>query len=167
MPILDQNTLDIISHSVEQTRRLGHRLGQLLQPGDVICLEGDLGTGKTCLAQGIGVGLGIQQPITSPSFTLVLEYRAGPGRAPLYHIDLFRLDEAVAEALAFGLEEYLYGDGVCLIEWAERAAPIVPAERLWITFRHLQATKRSLLLHAVGARYEQVLRSFRQTAFGL
>lgn len=167
MPILDQNTLDLISHSVEQTRRLGQRLGPLLQAGDVICLEGDLGTGKTCLAQGVGQGLGIQKPITSPSFTLISEYPAGSGGLILYHIDLYRLDEAVFEALALGLDDYLHGDGVCLIEWAERATPILPKQRLWITLRHLQATKRSLLWHAAGERYQELLRRFRTSAFGV
>jgi tRNA threonylcarbamoyladenosine biosynthesis protein TsaE len=166
MPVLDQNTLDIISHSVDQTRRLGHRLGALLQAGDVICLEGDLGAGKTCLAQGVGQGLGVQQPITSPSFTLVSEYRAAPSGLTFYHVDLYRLGDAVSEALALGLEEVLYGEGICLIEWAERAASILPEERLWITLRHLEPTKRSLLLHAEGARYAELLHQFRYSAFG-
>ena len=167
MPILDEHTLDFISHSAAQTHRFGARLGLLLQPGDIICLEGELGTGKTCLAQGIGEGLGIAEPITSPTFTLIAEYHPPPPAPPLYHIDVYRLDEAVHEALALGLDEYFLGDGVCLIEWADRIASALPAERLWITLRHLDVSKRGMIVSATGVRFQNLLRSFRQTAFGI
>ncbi|HID86172.1 MAG TPA: tRNA (adenosine(37)-N6)-threonylcarbamoyltransferase complex ATPase subunit type 1 TsaE [Anaerolineae bacterium] len=165
-PILGPRALDIISHSVDQTRRLGARLGRLLISGDVICLEGELGTGKTCLAQGIGRGLGIGEPIISPTFTLIREYKTPQGRPPFYHIDFFRLEDA-EEALALGLEEYFYGDGVCVIEWAEKMKAVLPPERLWITLRHLDETKRGLLMEATGQRYEELLREFRRVAFGV
>jgi tRNA threonylcarbamoyladenosine biosynthesis protein TsaE len=167
MPILDEHTLDLISHSPAQTRRFGMRLGALLRAGDVICLEGELGTGKTCLTQGIGRGMGIAEPITSPTFTLVAEHQPSSPAPILYHIDLYRLNEAVDEALAFGLADYLLGDGVCLIEWAERVQPALPDERLWITLRHLDVSKRSILMKASGARYDDLLRGFRQSAFGV
>jgi tRNA threonylcarbamoyladenosine biosynthesis protein TsaE len=167
MPILDEHTLDFISHSPAQTRRFGARLGVLLQAGDVICMEGELGTGKTCLAQGIGQGMGVAEPITSPTFTLVAEHQPSSPAPILYHIDLYRLNEAVDEALAFGLADYLLGDGVCLIEWAERVQPALPDERLWITLRHLDVSKRSILMKASGARYDDLLRGFRQSAFGV
>ena len=166
MPVLDQDTLDFISHSPAQTRRFGARLGHLLQAGDLICLEGDLGTGKTRLAQGIGQGMGIVEPITSPTFTLVAEYRPSPSAPPLFHIDVYRLDDPVDEAIAFGLDEYL-DEGVCVIEWAERVKPILPAERLWITLRHLDASKRGILMQADGSHYRELLAVFRQSAFGV
>jgi tRNA threonylcarbamoyladenosine biosynthesis protein TsaE len=166
VPILDRQTLDIISRSADQTRRLGARLGRLLISGDLICLEGELGTGKTCLAQGIGQGLGVREPVVSPTFTLIREYKAAEERPPFHHIDFYRLED-VEEALALGLEEYLYGDGVCVIEWAEKVKAVLPSERLWITLRHLDETKRGLLIEASGQRYEELLREFRRVAFGV
>jgi len=164
---LNQDSLDIISHSAAQTKRFGARLGALLRPGDVVCLEGDLGTGKTCLAQGVGLGLGVSEPVTSPSFTLIAEYRA-PSPAPtLIHVDVYRLGDAPQEALAFGLDDYLGGDGVCVIEWADRVESLLPPERLWLTFRHLDESKRGILLVASGDRYRALLHEFRQSAFGV
>jgi len=167
MPILDEHTLDFISHSPEQTRRFGARLGALMQRRDLVCLEGELGTGKTCLAQGIGLGMGVEEPVTSPTFTLIAEHRP-PSRAPmLYHIDVYRLEAPAAEALALGLDEYLGGEGVCVIEWADRIQAILPTERLWITLRHLNTSKRGIVLTARGQRYEELLHRFRQSAFGV
>jgi tRNA threonylcarbamoyladenosine biosynthesis protein TsaE len=167
MPILNSHTLDFISHSPAQTRRFGARLGVLLQAGDVICLEGELGTGKTCLAQGIGQGMGVVGPITSPSFTLIAEYPL-PAPAPtLYHIDLYRLGEPVDEALALGLDDYLLGNGVCLVEWADRILPILPNERLWVTLRHVDVSKRGVVIKAAGPRFDELLIKFRESAFGV
>lgn len=165
-PILTANSLDFVSHSAEQTRRVGQRLGRLLQGGDVICLEGALGAGKTCLTQGIGRGLGVTSAITSPTFIIVNEYPLPDRGHRLYHIDLYRV-ETPAEACATGLEDYFYGDGVCVIEWAERVLEILPDERLWITLRHMDDTKREFLLHAQGERYSDLLLRFRQEAFGI
>jgi tRNA threonylcarbamoyladenosine biosynthesis protein TsaE len=167
MPILDIHTLDFISHSPAQTRRFGARLGALLRPGDVICLEGELGTGKTCLAQGIGQGMGIDEPITSPTFTLIAEYRPANGLPVLYHIDLYRLAAPVDEALALGLDDYLLGNGVCLIEWADRIAPILPEECLWIRLRHVDESKRGIVMKASGLRFDELLARFRASAFGI
>lgn len=167
MPILDEHTLDFISHSPDQTRRLGLRLGLLLQAGDIICLEGELGTGKTCLAQGVGEGMGSTEPITSPTFILIAEHRVPPPAPTLYHIDLYRLDQALEGALALGLDDYLGGHGVCLIEWAERIRAVLPDERLWITLRHLDTSKRGIVMQATGARYDELLQDFRRTAFGV
>jgi tRNA threonylcarbamoyladenosine biosynthesis protein TsaE len=167
MPVLDQDTLDVISHSPAQTRRFGARLGLLLQAGDLLCLEGDLGTGKTCLVQGIGQGLGVRGPITSPSYTLIAEYRPPPPSPELYHVDLYRLDDPVEEALDLGLEDYFLGEGVCVIEWADRAASILPEERLWISLRHLDVSKRGILIRADGPRPRELLHAFRQSAFGV
>jgi tRNA threonylcarbamoyladenosine biosynthesis protein TsaE len=167
MPILDEHTLDFISHSPEQTRRFGARLGALLQAGDIVCLEGDLGTGKTCLAQGVGRGMGIDVPITSPTFTLIAEYRPPPPRPVLYHIDLYRLEAPVNEAWALGLDDYLSGDGACLIEWADRIARSLPPNCLWIKLRHLDTSKRGIIMHANSQRYDELLHEFRLSAFGV
>ncbi len=175
MPILDVHTLDLISHSPAQTRRFGARLGGLLQAGDLICLEGGLGTGKTCLVQGIGRGMGVTEPITSPSFTLIAEYRPeatcgarSESTVPvLYHVDLYRLQMAVEEARALGLEDYMLGDGVCVIEWAERAESILPEERLWVALRYVDESKRGLMMRGTGAYYEELLQQFRLSAFGV
>jgi tRNA threonylcarbamoyladenosine biosynthesis protein TsaE len=167
MPILDEHTLDLISHSPAQTLRFGARLGALMETGDVVCLEGELGAGKTCLAQGIGQGMGVVEPITSPTFTLVAEHYP-PSSAPvLYHIDLYRLESPVIEALSFGLDEYLLGDGVCVIEWADRVGPALPAERLWIMLIYLDVSKRGIVMSASGPRYDRLIRQFRQSAFGM
>lgn len=164
-PIVTGSSVDFISHSAEQTRRIGERLGRLLLPGDVLCLEGDLGSGKTCMAQGIGRGLGVAVPITSPTFIIVNEYALPGKKHRLYHLDLYRV-ESIAEACATGLEEYFYGEDICVIEWAERAREILPAERLWIVLHHLDESKRQLRFDVSGARYEQLLQEFRQQTFG-
>ena len=165
-PILTDNVLDFISHSAEQTKRVGERLGHLLHDGDVICLEGDLGAGKTCLAQGIGRGLGISTAITSPTFIIVNEYRV-PGRTyRLHHIDLYRVDSA-QESHATGLEELFYGDGICIIEWAERAREMLPDECLWVTLTYIDDTKRELCFEGKGERFARLLERLRQEAFGV
>lgn len=163
-PVLDEHTVDFVSHSAEQTIRLGRRLGRLFEGGEVICLTGDLGTGKTCLVQGMGAGLGIEEPITSPTFTLVNEYRGG--RLILQHVDLYRILDSEA-ALAFGLDEYMYDDGVCAIEWSERVCDIWPEEYLLISLRHIDETKRGVTLRACGDRYDLLLAHFTRTAFGV
>ena len=167
MPILDEHTLDFISHSPAQTRRLGARLGGLLCGGELVCLEGSLGTGKTCLAQGIGRGMGVAERMTSPTFTLIAEYCPPAPAPPLYHIDVYRLHAAVDEALDFGLDDYVLAGGVCIVEWADRVAAVLPAERLWITLRHVDQSKRGLTMVAHGARYDELLAKFRLSAFGV
>jgi len=114
--------LKLNSHSPQQTQLLGSYLGKLAQKGDVFLLVGDLGTGKTCLVQGIAYGLDIKEYAFSPSFVLVREYH---GRLPLYHIDFYRLDH-FKEIADLGLEEYLYNDGVCVVEWADKGLQILP-----------------------------------------
>jgi tRNA threonylcarbamoyladenosine biosynthesis protein TsaE len=167
MPILTEQMLDIISHSEAQTRRLGARLAELLSPGDVIALAGGLGTGKTRFVQGVGRGLGVQETIISPTFTFVREYGGASVRLMLFHIDLYRIED-VAEVATLGLDEYLYGDGVCLIEWADRlTSSQLPAEHLWIDFRHLDQGKRGLLIQPRGSHYEELIRDFRQKAYGV
>ena len=108
----------VLSSSARQTRNIGTELGKLAGAGDIILLVGPLGAGKTCLTQGIARGLGIHEYTASPSFVLVREYQ---GKLPLYHIDLYRLDK-IEEVAQLGLDDYLYGKGVCVVEWADTYA---------------------------------------------
>ncbi len=145
--------LELISHSPEQTQRLGVRIGELALPGDILLLVGDLGTGKTCLTQGIAWGLGIKEYAVSPSFVVVRELY---GRLPLYHIDLYRLNH-IEEIVELGLDDYLYGSGVCVVEWAEKGLTILPTEHLLIQISYLSDTERSLQLKPSGKRYLEIL----------
>lgn len=164
MPILTEQTLEFISHSAEQTRRLGVRLGELLQPTDLICLSGDLGSGKTTLVQGIARGWGSLDPVTSPTFVIINQYRRADSRR-LYHLDAFRLSGAV-EAEAMGVEELLDGDGPLLIEWPERISDLLPGERWWVQLRWVNESRRNLRIDAFGSRYINLLRAFQKSAFG-
>ena len=160
-PILEPNTLDFISHSENQTRRLGMRLATLLQAGDVVALIGDLGSGKTRWIQGVCQGLDVVDPVISPTFTLVNEYR---GRLPVYHIDLYRLADAT-ETLSFGLEEYLYGNGISLVEWADKALEFFPKSYLAIELYYLEDTKRRVVMRPYGDRFSHLLNEFKLAAF--
>lgn len=160
-PILEPHTLDFISHSETQTRRLGARLAEFLQPGDVLALVGDLGSGKTRWVQGVCTGLGVTDWVNSPTFTLVNEYY---GRCPVYHIDLYRLTDAV-ETVTFGLEDYLYGPGITLIEWADRATRLLPAEYLTVELFYLEETKRRVVLRPHGQRFVSLLEAYKQATF--
>ncbi len=156
--------LDIVSHGVEQTRRLGTHIGRLLQGGDLLLLEGDFGSGKTTFTQGIARGLGIDDHyVNSPTFTLINEYNGG--RERLAHIDLYRLegDEQIA---TLGLEDYIEGTGVTVVEWPEAAVAWLPPVYLLVKLSHLSETKRTLRFWARGDRYEQLLERFRRQAYG-
>lgn len=111
--------------------------------------------------------MGILEPITSPTFTLVAEYHPPDPAPALHHIDMYRLDAPVDEAMAIGLDDYLLGDGACLIEWAERIRSALPEESLWLALRHLGVSKRGIMMTANGERYEALLRKFREAAFGV
>ena len=142
----------MISTSPEQTRQLGQELGGLAQAGDVYLLVGKLGTGKTCLTQGVAWGLGIQEYASSPSFVVVKEYR---GRLPLYHIDLYRIDR-LDEVMDLGLDDYLYGQGVSVVEWAERGLEAMPGEHLLVEIESLSLRKRRFRLQPRGQRYVEL-----------
>ncbi len=166
-PILDDQSLEFISRSAEQTVRLGAALGQLLRGGEVICLEGPLGAGKTVLAQGIGRGWGAVTPLLSPSFVLIREHRRASGTQRLLHVDFYRLEEP-QEAWGLGLEDWWGDAGVTVvIEWPERAAAILPPERLWVRLERTDETRRRLLFTAHGAAALALLRAFRRAAFGV
>ena len=147
-------SLKLNSHSPEQTQLLGSYLGELAQKADVFLLVGELGTGKTCLVQGIAHGLDIKEYAFSPSFVIFREYH---GRLPLYHIDFYRL-EHIEEIADLGLEEYFYGDGVCVVEWAEKGLQIVPQDNLLISLHYIPAseTQRSICLKPKGERYREL-----------
>lgn len=151
--------MTIRTTSAEETTALGERLGKLLAPGDVIALYGDLGAGKTTLTRGIAVGMGLDADIHSPTFTLIHEHL---GAIPLYHIDLYRLsDEHEIESL--GLEEYIYGDGVTVIEWGEKIRSILPVERLDITLRTTGDAERELTLETQSERLRDAVRQLSRT----
>jgi tRNA threonylcarbamoyladenosine biosynthesis protein TsaE len=146
--------LKIVSRSAEQTQRLGRRLGELAQSGDVFLLIGNLGSGKTCLTQGIAWGLGVKEYAFSPSFVIIREYH---GRLTLYHIDFYRLDR-LEEIAALGLDEYLYGKGVCVVEWADKGIAVLPDEHLLINLSYVSDTERAVSLETKGARYIELLK---------
>ncbi len=164
MPIVAAHMLDVISHSPEQTQRFGARLATLLVPGDVVALIGELGSGKTVFVQGVALGLGVRETVHSPTFILANEYRSGS--LPLYHVDAYRVKSA-GEALGFGLDDYLNGFGVTVIEWADRVHEALPAEHLQIEFRHISETKRGILMKAYGHRYQLLVDELKQRTFGL
>jgi len=153
--------LKIISKSAEQTYKLGQELGRQLQQGDIICLTGDLGAGKTAFTKGIGVGLEIKEFITSPTYTIINEYN---GRLPLYHFDVYRL-EGVEEMYELGYEEYFFGDGAVVVEWADIVKEIIPQERLWITIlRGKEEDSREIIFDGSGERYQNIVKELEQHA---
>lgn len=126
--------------SAEETIELGKKIGALLLPNEVIALTGQLGAGKTTLIQGLAAGLGVRDYVTSPTFIIINEYA---GRLPLYHIDLYRLDEGL-EVADLGIEEYFKRGGVCVIEWAERLGTLLPVETEKIELKILSEQEREL-----------------------
>ena len=134
-----------ISHSPEETFAFGGALAATLRHGDVIALTGDLGAGKTHLVKGLAHGLGVVAEITSPTFTLIHEHTHG--KIPLYHIDLYRLDSP-DEALKIGLDEYLDGDGVTVIEWADKFPVLIPSGAQWISLHQLDEDSREIITSA-------------------
>jgi tRNA threonylcarbamoyladenosine biosynthesis protein TsaE len=150
--------LELTTTDVEETIAFGRALGALLRCGDLVVLYGDLGAGKTHLAKGIVAGLGSDDLVNSPTFVLINQYRAGAqhGYAPIYHADLYRVDEP-GELEGIGIEEAWAGEGFCLIEWPERAGAALPFDRLAIELREIGATARTVRLTAYGARYSELL----------
>lgn len=164
MPILDEHTFEIFSKSPEQTRRLGMRLGALLQEGDVICLQGELGAGKTTFVQGAAQGWGSLDQVSSPTFVLVNAYHRADG-GQLSHFDAYRI-ESLGEAEELDLDALL-ASGALFVEWAERVEPILPAERLWAFLEYESEEHRSLRFQAHGKRYDVLLNKLRQNVYGV
>jgi tRNA threonylcarbamoyladenosine biosynthesis protein TsaE len=158
MPDMNSHKMYISSRSPEQTRRIGARLGGVLQAGDVICLQGELGAGKTTFVQGVAQGWGSLDSVSSPTFIIVNEYgRADSSR--LFHMDAYRLESAL-EAEQLDLDSML-ADGALLIEWPERINGLVPAEHLWIDLGHRGEKEHEMKFKAVGKRYEELLKIVR------
>jgi tRNA threonylcarbamoyladenosine biosynthesis protein TsaE len=164
MPILDAHSFEFFSRSPEQTRRVGMRIGRLLQPGDLVCLQGDLGAGKTTLVQGIAQGWGSQDEATSPTFVLVNLYRRADA-GQLFHFDAYRVESA-AEAEELDMDTLL-AQGPLLIEWPERVEAILPAERLWIFMEYESDEHRDMRFSARGKRYEAMLETLRHAIYGV
>ncbi|OPZ74227.1 MAG: tRNA threonylcarbamoyladenosine biosynthesis protein TsaE [Firmicutes bacterium ADurb.Bin456] len=145
----------LLTYSPEDTAELGRKLGGLLLAGDVIGLNGELGTGKTKFAQGVALGLGVDSRVKSPSFTLVNEYY---GRLPFYHLDVYRLNDPF-ELEDLGYEEYFYGDGVTLVEWADQVLELLPGDRLDIYIDRLaeDENRRKIKLAPRGERYRRLV----------
>lgn len=142
------------SFSKEETSKVGETLAANLKPGDVILLKGDLGAGKTTFSGGIAKGLSIEDSVISPTFNIMKCYFGGT--LPMYHIDAYRLE---GQNIELGLDEYIEGDGACLIEWPNFIAPLLPDEYLSVTITNLGGDERDLHLEAIGDRYENILRS--------
>ncbi len=152
----------VTTNSHEETEELGAEFAQTLKPGSVVALFGELGAGKTCFTKGIAKGLGIKDYVKSPSFVIVISYGADEewsksagvdkskgGRLPLHHIDLYRIASG-READELGLEEYLYGRGVCVIEWAERAPDALPDDTINVTLTYEGESRRRIEIERVG-----------------
>ena len=153
------NTMDFSSRSPDQTRRIGAHLGGALQAGDVVCLQGDLGAGKTTFVQGVAQGWGSLDSVSSPTFIIVNEYgRADSNR--LFHMDAYRLDSAL-EAEQLDLDTML-ADGALLIEWPERIDGLVPVDNLWISLEHVVDDERKMMFKACGKRFDELLEIIRQ-----
>jgi len=163
MPILSPFSLEIISRSPEQTRRVGIRLGSLLASGDVICLIGELGSGKTTLVQGIAAGWGSTDTALSPTFVLVNVYRHPEG-GRLFHLDAYRIS-GPAEAEDLDLISFM-DNGPLVVEWAERIQEALPKENLWVTLNWVDELQRDLVLTAHGTRYQSMITVLRKQIYG-
>ena len=159
----DPGTIDLVSHSSLHTERLGERLAAHAEPGDVIALWGELGAGKTVLARGIAIGLGIdEESVTSPTFIILHEHFGG--RLPLYHLDLYRLDPT--QLGSTGWEEAVDAGGVTVIEWPDRAGDQLPADRVDVRLEHVAETKRRATIEGTGPRSRRLVEALRDDAFG-
>jgi tRNA threonylcarbamoyladenosine biosynthesis protein TsaE len=150
MPILDANTFEFFSRSPDQTRRIGIRLGSLLEAGDVVCLCGDLGAGKTTLTQGIARGWGALEQATSPTFVLVKNY-SRPDGASIFHLDAYRLEDAL-EAEDLDMDSFMES-GPFIIEWPERILAALPEEHLWIDLTYQGDEQRGMVFKPAGKRF--------------
>ena len=167
-----QRHLTINSGSPQETKSLGKWLGQLLRAGDLICLCGDLGAGKTLYCRGIGIGWGADEPLTSPTFNLAQEHRRASDEARLFHIDCYRL-RGPDDADSIGLHDILDSSAIALLEWPERVETVLPAARLWIDIFVDGGARREFVLRACGepyvtllARYQDLIHSHARKNIG-
>mgnify|MGYP001767089630 CR=1 FL=1 len=153
-------SMETISHSRQQTLRIGRRMAKYLRPGDIVCLFGRLGCGKTVLTKGIAEGLGIgASRVISPTFVLIREHEEG--RIPLFHFDLYRLGQE-RDIAGLGYEEYLFGNGVSVIEWADRLRRLMPKEFLKVNLSVTGESERRLSFSAKGSRYKDLLEKIHE-----
>jgi tRNA threonylcarbamoyladenosine biosynthesis protein TsaE len=164
MPILDSRSLEFISRSTEMTRRVGMRLGSQLERGDVVCLIGDLGSGKTTLVQGLAAGWGSLDEVTSPTFVLVNVYRRPDGQR-LYHLDAYRLSGA-SEAEDLDLEALLES-GPLVVEWADRILEVLPPDYLKVSLQYINENQRDLVISANDPRYQPLVDILRRQMYGV
>ena len=145
-------------NSLDDTKEFGESLGRVLKKSDILCLNGDLGAGKTTLTKSIGIGLGVDEYITSPTFSLINEYR---GNIPVYHFDVYRL-ENVDELDDLGFDEYFFGEGVCIIEWADKIEKMLPKEIIVLDIEKGETVdKRIVSISGKGNRYKEVLEEMK------
>lgn len=151
--------IQLVSHSPEETREIGRLIGYSAEAGDVFLLTGVLGAGKTCLTQGIAWGLGVEGYARSPTFVIVTRYR---GKLTLHHIDLFRIEDP-QETWDLDLEEYLSGEGVCVVEWADKAPEVFPPESLWIALEYgTSASERLITIKAPEKGHQRLQEALKQ-----
>lgn len=147
--------LEIKLRGLDQTREFGEKLGSLLEAGDILCLNGDLGAGKTTMTKSIGRGLGVSDYITSPTFALINEYEAD---FPVYHFDVYRLEE-VDDLFDLGFDDYFFGPGVCIIEWAEKIQELIPKDSLVLDIsRGQKEDERIVRISGSGRSYERIIK---------
>ncbi len=163
MAVIEKGSFEVISRSPTQTRRVGMRLGELLLPGDVICLEGNLGAGKTTLVQGIASGWGSYDSVTSPTYVLVNVYRR-LDHSQLFHLDAYRLS-GPEEALDLDIDAML-SQGPLLVEWADNIAGALPEDYLWMKMSLINDEQRDFIIHARGERHKLILECFREDIYG-
>lgn len=166
MAILKPNAFEFFSHSADQTRRLGVRLGAMLPVGTVICLEGDLGSGKTTLVQGIAQGWGSTDRVTSPTFVILNQY-CRPDGMQLYHADAYRLAENDPLDLAILDIEQALENGVLIVEWADRLKESLPKEHIWIQMQWTGPQSRHFILTPEGKQNAQILKKLQHAIYGV
>ena len=150
--------MKMISNSEQKTYDLGYELGALLKASDVVCLTGDLGAGKTALSKAVAKGLEVSEYVTSPTFAIIHEYE---GRMPLYHFDVYRIGE-IEEMEDLGYEEYFYGEGVCLIEWASQIRELIPKSHLWIHIKKIDENTREIEITGTNHHFEEIIEELKK-----
>jgi tRNA threonylcarbamoyladenosine biosynthesis protein TsaE len=164
MPILDSNSLELFSNSADQSRRIGIQLGSLLQPGNILCLQGELGTGKTTFAQGLAAGWGSADQVSSPTYVLMNIYARADGRK-MTHMDAYRI-ENLQEAEELDFMNHL-DQGPLVIEWAEKIEPLLPDERIWVRLFHVAEERRRIEISPEGEHYMKLLSNLQEAVFGV
>jgi tRNA threonylcarbamoyladenosine biosynthesis protein TsaE len=142
---------EFLTNDTNETIRIAKRLAELLDKSDVITLEGDLGAGKTTFTKGLALGLGIKRNVNSPTFTIIKEYK--DGRMPLYHMDVYRVEDAEED---LGFDEYFHGDGITVVEWAHLIEDQLPDERLDLKILYVNDTQRKIMMTPYGTHYLEI-----------